>query len=205
MQEIHGERRLVYDNFMVIGETEFELEFELEAQKFLQDGYYASNVGDIMPLAMATILHANFIIFTADPQNPLWYVTPDDTPTGPTQGTVFLVYNSSGPGHYDAALPYHKLVEPPEKRHRKLVTCNCGVNSRVEGRKSCIPLPQYSTRCRCYKNKQSCTSHCRCKDCANPHGTKCMNTKTSLTPTKRAKQQSICSGQRRMYVHCYLV
>ena len=48
---------------------------------------------------MATILHANFIIFTADPQNRLWYLTPDDTPTGPTQGTVFLVYNSSGPGH----------------------------------------------------------------------------------------------------------
>ena len=42
MQEILGERRLTYDNFMVIGETEFEL----EAQKFLQDGYYASNVGD---------------------------------------------------------------------------------------------------------------------------------------------------------------
>ena len=50
----------MYDNFMVIGETEFEL----EAQKFLQDGYYASDVGDIMPLAMANILHANFIIFT---------------------------------------------------------------------------------------------------------------------------------------------
>ena len=100
----------VCDNFMVIGESEFEL----EAQRFLQDRYHASNVGDIMPQPMATILHANFILFTADPQNPLRYVTPDDTPTGPTHGTVFLVYNSSGPGHYDAALPYHKLVEPEE-------------------------------------------------------------------------------------------
>ena len=40
-------------------------------------------------------------------------------------------------------------------------------------------------------------------------GTKCIkepgksNTKTSLTSTKRAKQQSICNGQRRMNVHCY--
>ena len=176
VQEILGEQCLMYDNFMVIGETEFEL----EAQKFLQDGYYASNVGDIMPLAMANILHANFIIFTADPQNPLWYVTPEDTPT---QETVFLVYNSSGPGHYDAALPYHKPVVPSEKRHSKLLTCSCGVNNRVEGRKSCIPLPQYSTRCRCYKNDQSCTSHCRCKDCANPHGTKCMK-----KPRKRIRR-----------------
>ena len=39
----------MYDNFMVIGETEFEL----EAQKFLQDGYYASDVGDIMPVSVA--------------------------------------------------------------------------------------------------------------------------------------------------------
>ena len=44
----------MYTSFMEAG----AVEFESEAKRFLEDGYYNSVVGDTMPLALATALHA---------------------------------------------------------------------------------------------------------------------------------------------------
>ena len=52
--EITGERRSVYENFIQLDERNTYLD---EANKFLQNGYFASVLGDLMPLAMATILN----------------------------------------------------------------------------------------------------------------------------------------------------
>lgn len=59
-----------------------------------------------MPLALATALRSHLIIFTTDPENPQMYVTPD---IEQILGTMFLVYNPFGPGHYDVAL---RLSQP---------------------------------------------------------------------------------------------
>ena len=55
-----------------------------------------------MPLAMATILNVNIIIFIKNSHSPM-YVT---SLTDYSEKTIFLIYDPEGPGHYDAALPY---------------------------------------------------------------------------------------------------
>ena len=60
-----------------------------------------------MPLAMATFLQATAIIITTDPQRHPMYVTPV---IGSAERTIFLIYSSSGPDHYDTTLPYSKVT-----------------------------------------------------------------------------------------------
>ena len=97
-------------------------------------------------------------------------------------GTVFVVYDPTGPGHYDAALPFNKCGDEKAKEKKTTaISCSCGVNSADSARKSCIPLPHYNSRCKCYRQSQSCTSICRCKNCANPHGER------RVLPSKRKR------------------
>ena len=117
-----------------------------------------------MPLAMATALasHTGLTMI-----HHVSYISPQ---LDPAERTIFLVFNSlgprTGPGHYDAAVPFnslqHETPQPPTK-------CSCGVNTDV---KSCCPMPRYSSRCPCLKNGKECTSLCRCKNCVNPKGPK---------------------------------
>ena len=51
----------MYENFIVQDES---YDYLAEAKKFLQDGFYANSHGDLMPLAMATLLQASLIIIT---------------------------------------------------------------------------------------------------------------------------------------------
>ena len=44
--------------------------------KFLDSGYYNSQLGDLMPLAMANVLQAHVILLRTDTNIP-WYITPD--------------------------------------------------------------------------------------------------------------------------------
>ena len=52
-----------------------------------------------MPLSMANVLHVSFVIIR--PYDKPLYVTPEDNVC---HGTIFLVYQGSGTGHYDAAI-----------------------------------------------------------------------------------------------------
>ena len=56
-----------------------------------------------MPLGIATALKINIFILSSQLHNPAYYVFPL---CGESKGVVFLVHNSEGNGHYDAALPY---------------------------------------------------------------------------------------------------
>ena len=158
--ELLGENFSKYHNFMEMNAEDFKS----EAKRFLDDGYFSSNVGDAMPLALATALSIHIIIITNEPHSKRMFVTPE---VELVLGTVFLVYEPVGPGHYDAALPFNKC---DEKMPKEITSCSCGVNSADQTRKSCIPLLHYNTQCKCYKQSQSCTSICRCKNCANPCG-----------------------------------
>ncbi len=53
--------------------------YDSEANKFLQDGYYASVLGDAMPLAMANALSADIVIFRSTMNMPVNYVSPRDS------------------------------------------------------------------------------------------------------------------------------
>ena len=56
-----------------------------------------------MPLGIATALKINIFILSSQLYNPAYYVFPL---CGESKGVVFLVHNSEGNGHYDAALSY---------------------------------------------------------------------------------------------------
>ena len=84
-----------------------------------------------MPLAMATILNVNIIIFIKNSHSPM-YVT---SLTDPSEKTVFLIYDPEGPGHYDAALPYSYMNNNSNKASieseiKFQVSCSCGVNKK---------------------------------------------------------------------------
>ena len=95
MQELSGEKQEHYRSFSTL----LESEYVTKTSKFLEDGHYDSCVGNLMPLAMANVLHANFVILR--PYDQPLYVSPEDLIC---HGTIFLVYQGSGTGHYDAAL-----------------------------------------------------------------------------------------------------
>ena len=86
VSEIIGERQAFYKDF-ILDITDYGA----EANRFLDDEYYHSQLGNLMPLAMATVLQTHLIIFRADSDcdTPL-YVTP---PTDPYDRTIYLVYD----------------------------------------------------------------------------------------------------------------
>ena len=120
------------------------------------------------PKWQSYVLQTYILIFRRDGTSPL-YITPVlDTQETPT----FLVYDASGPGHYDSAILYtDTCTTHADQKLPKPTKCSCGVNKKGAGTQtSCIFQPHYETRCMCYKLGQACTSLCRCKNCANPNG-----------------------------------
>ena len=79
----------MYNNFMDMDAEEFKS----EANRFLDDGYYNSVLGDAMPLALATALHAHIIVFPIEPQGRQMYITPE---IESVLGNVFVVYDQLG-------------------------------------------------------------------------------------------------------------
>ena len=171
VEELIGERRHMYEDFIVQDES---YDYIAEAKKFLQDGFYANSHGDLMPLAMATLLQASLIIITTHASSNPMYVTPM---VGSANTSVFLVYSPTGTGHYDAALPYSITVQQPtantKSTHKDFGRCRRGVN-KTSG-KSCAPSALYTTRCKCYLSSQACGSLCSCKGCSNPCGVRQCN------------------------------
>ena len=69
--EIMGEWKYEYKQFITMDG------YDAEAQIFSVDGYYNSEMGDLMPLAMANLLQSHIIIFTVNAQKP-FYASPNN-------------------------------------------------------------------------------------------------------------------------------
>lgn len=126
-----------------------------------------------MPLAMATALKASIVIIITGCQYHPTYVTPL---VGQPIDMIFLLYNPTESGHYDAIIPYIKFYTVKEfkansKPHKEYSSCRCGINGN-NSRKSCSPNQSYATRCKCYLSSTPCSSYCHCKSCNNPCGQK---------------------------------
>jgi len=177
VDEILGEHRKMYEYFIQPID-----DYVTESKRFLQDGFYNNDVGDLMPVAMATALLTNIIIFRQNEDHHVhpMYVVPMN---GSPNGTVFLVYNPAGTGHYDAAIPCSYSLKSTNTADLDMLTkknsCSCGVNP-IKSKTSCSPNPTYATRCKCYNKGLPCSSMCKCKECANPHGLK-----PAQPPTKK--------------------
>ena len=58
VEEVSDEKGEHYRSFTTL----LESEYQLETTKFAEDGHYDSCVGNLMPLSMANVLHASFVI-----------------------------------------------------------------------------------------------------------------------------------------------
>jgi hypothetical protein len=133
-----------------------------QVAKFRQSGQFATDFGDLIPIAIANVLGSVLILLSSDPLLPYQSVTPERNiiPNVP----MYLAFNCSGAGHYDgtrqkSALPTVQCVE-------KILKCRCGINSKaLKGEQSFCK----TSRCPCKKEGREC-SLCSCYNCQNSSG-----------------------------------
>ena len=157
------------------------IDYDAEASKFSQNGFFIGELGDLMPTAMAAVIQAPIVIFSDISNKPLYFSTPDMITS---KASVCVLYRASL-SHYDALVKSYDLNSSstsPNKSSRAY--CNCGVNKKTE-EKSCCPSPIYSSRCKCLRLSQPCSLLCRCKNCNNPNGKRPM-----INAAKSRKRQS---------------
>ena len=145
-----------YENFLT------DERIEEAAIKFSEMSYFQGELGDTMILAMSNLLHIPITIISNIPDHITIPVVPRSTMC---DEIIFVLYNHIGSGHYDAILPE---TETKEDKKEPNISCSCGVNNRNGS--SCIDSDVYHTRCKCYKAHKSCSSGCRCRNCANSFG-----------------------------------
>ncbi|KAL7670524.1 hypothetical protein ACOME3_005459 [Neoechinorhynchus agilis] len=91
------------------GFVENQYDFQTEAMRFLDDGYYASEMGDLVPAAIANIFSIKIKIFVMEQgtinSTNVVEVEPSKSIKLDKWRTIYLAYNPSGGGHYNVAVP----------------------------------------------------------------------------------------------------
>ena len=72
-----------------------ENDYEQDVNQFLQDGYYNSELGNTIPLVMASAFGNSLVILTS---SSVFYISPRSSTT---DIFLYLAYTSVGTGHYD--------------------------------------------------------------------------------------------------------
>ena len=80
-----------------------------EVSKFENPGFFNSALGDHMPKAISNVLGMPLCIVGSDPNTPVLQVSPSTSIDSPVQ--IILAYNTSGPGHYNAAISKSQLMD----------------------------------------------------------------------------------------------
>ena len=177
VEEWLGEFSDYYQGFMTGNQL------QQQARKFLDSGEFASNVGDLVITAISNILKAPVVILTSAKNMPVVIQHPTYSQTL-NMDSIFLAYNQFGSGHYSAITPAVQ-ADPVQETTTPAVLqsscevvlakgCTCG-RKLVKGTPCSFDINQYTCRCPCYNEKQACQGICKCKNCANPFGTKPKN------------------------------
>ena len=89
---------------------------------------------------------------------------------------IFIAYDQSGPGHYDAVVQVENIQPIKESQdsstknlQENLVRCRCGQASRKKA-KDITSCDQFHKRCKCFQGLKGCTNTCNCRGCGNPYG-----------------------------------
>ena len=169
VKEWLGEHSKDYEIFLSAGQL------HSQAEEFLQDGVYSSDVGDLAIAALSNVLQIPLVVFTSRPHQPLHVQHPTHYPMVYPH-PVHLAYLHLGPGHYDAVIPddadkNEGMASTTVTSSASSTQCNYGRKSTA--RNSCsFSLMHYKCRCPCYNSKQPCTNYCKCKGCTNTFGVK---------------------------------
>lgn len=201
VQEFTGPNRHLYEPFMITSTTD---SYDTEAQKFLQQGHYDSELGNCVPLAMSNILQIPLVIFTSMENYPITQVIPRTRVL--SEVPIYLAYNHGDSGHYNLVVEVTRTQsnsatteatgKEPDKHLQVEVDvpsqheagCSCGRGNAGKTGKSEF-CKYYKSRCPCFRNLRSCNDKCSCRSCANPFGSKAQEKGTfGPLPRKRQKQ-----------------
>ena len=134
-------RKLMFDEWMTHPDLyqhflTGEQIFESEAKLFLNNGHFATDLGNAMPLAMANALKLPIVIFTEMENMPVLPITPRETIKCMP---IFLTFDQSGPGHYDAVeMPVTKCTQPSKEIPKRVIepsnddSCRCGQGAKKD-------------------------------------------------------------------------
>jgi len=81
-----------------------------------------------MVMTIANIIRLPLLLFTNVENMPILVIAPSLS-IAETPLPLYLVYNATGPGHYDYAVPEESLQEQSES---KQIKCSCGRKSNFE-------------------------------------------------------------------------
>ena len=174
-----------------------EQTFETEARLFLNDGHFATQLGNSMPLTMGNVLKLPVVVVTEMENLPVLPITPRESIQCLP---IFIAFDQSGAGHYDAVVQIPKSepsceVQKPivEKNEGNCCRCGQGAKKKEKGNTSC---DQFKKRCKCFQALKGCTEKCQCLGCENPHGKKIHeNQKTnSSTGTRKRWAADMTTG-----------
>ena len=153
-----------------------------EAEKFPNDGYFFSELGNCMPLAITNALGIPLIIMSSHPFISL----------SPRKAHVLVplvnAFDHHGSAHYDAI--EHDPV-PKVKTAPTIAGCTCGKGDKTSAKHYILKQAKYTTimRCPCLKQRKACTQKCHCRNCHNPHGQRLTINSSPLRQRRKHKWQ----------------
>lgn len=116
---------------------------------FLRDGFFNSELGNTMVLALANVMGMPIIIFSSILQYPIISVNPHHMTVAIP---VFVAYNHTGCGHYDGVV----VKNNEQARSGAPKGCYCGKSKSDSRQGGCWPMKTKYTeiiRCPCLKGK----------------------------------------------------
>ncbi|KAJ7376194.1 hypothetical protein OS493_036308 [Desmophyllum pertusum] len=140
-----------YEPFLTSGQNYYS-----EAKAFLQEGHFASQLGNAMPLAVSNALRIPIVVFTSMSNFPVLPVSPRERVL--SENPICLVYDMNCAGHYDAVASIPRLSMEEEgwqplseqtmtsNRPESLphVSCRCGQGANRKKQES-VSCHEYRT------------------------------------------------------------
>ena len=161
-----------------------------EAKAFLVDGHFATDLGNSMPLAMANVLCLPIVVFAQMENLPVLPISPRDCIQCMP---IFVAFDQSGVGHYDAVTQITHSepsceVEKTDELQNKHEFCRCGQGAK-KNEKDIVSCDQFKERCKCFQRVRSCTDKCQCLGCENPYGKKIYQEQKTRSSTGTRKRR----------------
>ena len=162
----------LYKPFLTGEET-----FETEAKLFLNDGHFATELGNSMPLAIANVLKLPVVVITQMENLPILPITPRESLQCMP---IFIAFDHCDIGHYDAvssipnSKPSHESEiseKPADKPNNNADYCRCGQGAKKRN-VDITSCDKFQKRCKCFQGVKGCTDKCQCLCCKNPYGNK---------------------------------
>ena len=177
-----------YEPFLTSGQ-----DYKAEATAFLQDGHFASELGNSMPLAATNALRIAIVVFTSMLNLPVLPICPRDITL--SDNPIYLAYDMRFAGHYDGIKQQNTVLQDEEQQgsaptqigNQDQITCRCGQGAKKKKTGS-ISCHEYKSGCKCFQNVKGCSASCQCINCNNPRGKKASLGSAPVTCSARKRR-----------------